>query len=145
MNKFKEILGKIKSNKLLLLTIGFIFIIVVFFSYFYDIGLNSKYFVKKDFSQAFLLRQTGNCEEFVKYINKDWANWVSRCYEEKNNINDTIPINSFAVKQITINSNRSFLQVEIKRINTDFKEYSYIVNYEMVRSRGGWLIDKFIQ
>ena len=137
--KLKEVF---KKNKSLSFTIGFVFIVlVVFFTYFYDIGLNSKYFVKKDFSQAFLLRQTGNCEEFVKYINKDWANWVSRCYEEKGN-NDAAPINTFTIKEVTVNGNRSFLQVEIKRNDVDFKEYSYMVNYEMVRSKGGWLIDQ---
>ena len=141
-------IGKIKENKLLLTIFGVIvFGLLVFFLYFYDIGLNSKYFVRKDFSKAFLLRQTGNCEEFVKYINQDWANWVSRCYGEKNRVLPS-QIKSFEVKQITTNGGRSFLQVEIQRDSPRLEillkdELSpYVVNYEMKRINGRWLIDQ---
>jgi hypothetical protein len=143
MNKIFE---KIKTRKRLSVSMGFVvFFILIFFTFFYDIGFNSKYFIKKDFSQAFLLRQTGNCEEFVKYLNKDWANWVSRCYEEKEVKNDKVPIKDFAVKKITINGDRSFLQVEIHRDNIiKSSELEYIVNYEMLRIKGRWFIDQQI-
>ncbi len=130
---------KIKENKLSSLIIGLVVLgILIFFTFFYDIGLNSKYFVQRDFSKAFLLRKTGNCEEFIKYINQDWYKWISRCYEEKNREN-TYSIKEFKVKDVTINGNRSFLQVELKREKDD-----YLVNYEMKRIRGKWFIDQQI-
>jgi len=131
-----EVYKKIVKNKLsLVITIIFL-VLLAFFTSFYDIGLNSKYFVKKDFTEAFLLRQTGDCEEFVKYLNQDWANWDLRCYQEKSSVNS---IKNFKIKNITINGARSFLQVELLR-NKD----SYVVNYEMVRSKGRWFIDQRI-
>lgn len=138
MKTIKDILIKFSNNELLLCVTGLVlFVILIFFTFFYDIGLNGKYFVKRDFSRAFLLRQTGNCEEFIKYVNQDWYRWISACYEEKRNTNFGHPIKEFKVKEITINGDRSFLQVELKR-----EEDDYVVNYEMKRIRGKWFIDQ---
>lgn len=127
----------------LLLPLVVIFLLAMFFV---DVGINNSYYIKRDFNKAFLYRTTGNCEAFVKYINKDQDSWRSKCEEEKLTKSGQQPIKSFKIVRIShdLLSDKSFLQVEIvRRVGLD-KDSSYVVNYEMRRIGILWKIDQEI-
>jgi len=134
-----------KTNKYLLiygiivLVMMLIFVLVA--SFIVDFGINSKFFIRKDFNQAFLYRTTGDCDAFASYLNRDVEEWKERCKREKNH--DEKPIRDFTIQNISHNfgSDRAFLQVELKR-NIEGKDYSYSVNYEMKKVRFNWKIDQ---
>ena len=109
--------------------------------FFIDVGINSKFFIERDFNQAFKYRLTGDCDSFVDYINKDKENWKERCKKERKNENP--PIENFQIKNIShkFGSNRAFLQVEITR-NIFGKDHTYSVNYEMRKIGISWKIDQ---
>lgn len=112
-------------------------IIVIFFLFFYDIGVNSTFFVKKDFTSAFLFRKTGNCDGFATYVEVDQYKWLEKCLEEKNNESSTLPIKKFKITEVTISGNKAYLQVELQR-----GKDAYYVNYQMIRSYGKWFINQ---
>lgn len=131
----------------------FIIVFASLFSglFFYDIGLNSKYFIRRAFQDAFLARQTGNCEKFRSYNLHDVDAWFERCIDERDL--DKPPIQSFSIKEITIKGSGAFLQVELQRdtysiavrLATDghkIPEGGYLVHYRMKRINGGWFIDQ---
>jgi len=63
----------------------------------------------------------------------------------KNRVDQYLSIKNFEVKQISIKGSKSFLQVEIQRDNIIKSDgIDYIVNYEMIRIKGRWLIDQLI-
>jgi len=122
-------------------------LVTLYFLFIFDIGLNSKYFVKRDFTKAFLLRQTGDCYEFKKYILPEKAEgWVKRCEEEKDR--EGSPIKNFSIKNFTKRSNEAFLQVELTRdirntASLELEKYQlealrspYVVNYSLVKGSG---------
>ncbi|MFH1968455.1 MAG: hypothetical protein ABIJ84_03655 [bacterium] len=110
-----------KKNKVVLtiiLATVFAFVLVGFFII--DLGINSKFFIKKDFNQAFLYRTTGDCDAFTYYLNSDIESWKERCQKEKNH--DKEPIRDFSIQKVSHNfgNDRAFLQVELKRNNYSF-------------------------
>ena len=139
---------KMKKNwRIILIVLGFLILMVLYFLFVFDIGLNSKYFAKKDFNNAFLARQTGNCNIFKDYVSEQYREiWYKRCINEKGRIDNQFPIKTFTIKNITINQSKAFLQVEIERdidiaaraiiekeLGRKF-EAIYTLNYDMQRT-----------
>jgi len=124
---------KIKKNKIVIFSIIVIIFIIPYFLFILDIGINSKYFIRKDFNNAFLSRKTGNCSVFKKYIIRDVEKWGERCIKEKDREYPLIKL--FSIKEITINKNLAFLQTELERDSE-----SYLVTYNMQRTNK----DKFL-
>jgi len=132
-----------KINKPIIFTIFIILSSFIFIGLFFiDIGINSKYFIKKNFNQAFQYRSTGDCNSFADYLNRDTEDWRSTCEKEKTD-KSSRPIRRFTIQNIShkIGSNRAFLQVELTR-NIEGKDYSYSVNYEMRKIGLIWKIDQ---
>ena len=102
-----------------------------------DIGINSKFFIKKDFNQAFQHRTTGDCASFADYLYRDAEKWYSTCEKEK--ARNAEPIRNFTIQNIShkSGSDRAFLQVELTR-NKD----TYSVNYEMKKTGLKWKINQ---
>lgn len=104
-----------KPWKIILIVVVSVFLVLsgMYFLFIFDIGLNSKYFVKRDFTKAFLARKTGDCYFFVQYIYSDKDKWYETCIKEKNQ--ETAPIINFVIKDMTIRGNEAFLNVELQR------------------------------
>ena len=142
------------KKKHVFLSLGIIFTsLLVSFGFIYDIGLNSSYFIKRDFATAFIARQTGDCETFQSYHLQEAGEWLARCINERNR-EDVYPIKSFKLKNINIRGNEAFLQVEIERDNYrvttqlaikghQLPEGGYLVNYQMKRLNGRWFFNQF--
>ena len=133
----------LKNNKKLFyrwgLTIVAIFALLGYFLLVLDINLNSKYFVKRDFSNAFYARITGNCNEFGKHFIEEYANdWIERCFKEKRR-EDMVPIDKYKIKNISFGDDKAFLQVELTRTNISEGAYTYTINYEMERAEEKYL------
>lgn len=110
-----------------------------------DIGINSEFYIKRDFDQAFQYRMTGDCIIFGNYIyqaegtwteNKD--KWIEACENEKNSIS----IRKFKVTAIThqLWSDTAFLQAEVTRNSANKDGYTYAVSYKMKKSGLIWKI-----
>jgi len=132
-----------KNKRITIVFWGFFVFAMLFFLgyilFILDIGLNSKYFAKRDFNTAFHARTTGNCDKFITYIVQEYKDeWLDRCLEEKNR-NAAVPIDQYEVKSISQNDNRAFLQVELARTSASEGTFTYTVNYEMVRGEGKFL------
>ncbi len=134
-------------KKHLTLIIAGIFILTGLF--FIDIGINSKFFIKKHFNQAFQYRVTGDCSSFGKYIyqpKRTWTinkrKWIERCDDEKSGKKEAI--NKFQILAIThkFGGNEAFLQVELAR---NYESNSYAVVYEMKKSGFIWKITNEIK
>lgn len=138
-----------KSSRVLVVAVAaFLILDVLYFLFVFDIGVNSKFFVKRDFSNAFLARTTGNCNHFKDYVNPDYQDqWGERCIAEKDR---ALPsIKNFSIKSIMVNGGSAFLKVELERdptIETELKVEDqwrlesiskYEVNYDMRRSNSG--------
>jgi len=132
-----------KKWKSILFTLVVASLMLSYFLFVFDISLNSKYFVKRDFSKAFLYRKTGNCALFKTYLIEDAGSWEQKCLEEKRL--DSPPIKDFYIKDITITQDSAFLQVALSRSSTgeikalelkgeikDYEDY-YFLNYVMKR------------
>ena len=106
-----------------------------------DIGINSKFFIKRDFNQAFQYRITGDCASFTDYLCRDIEKWNSTCEKEKTHSAE--PIRNFTIQNIShkFGSDRAFLQVELTR-NYKGKEDMYSVNYEMKKVGLKWKINQ---
>jgi len=142
---------KIKKNwkNLSLLTL-FIVIVVLYFLFVFDIGINSSYFIKRDFNTAFLARKTGNCNLFKEYMYTDKDKWGEQCIQEKDTKFPSIK--EFSIKEITINGDSAFLQVNLKRdippatsLNLSKEqiqivENGYMVNYDLIRDNSSKFI-----
>jgi len=135
---------KIKKNwKFFSCILGILTLMILYFLFVYDIGINSAYFIKRDFQNAFLARKTGNCDLFKEYIYTDKDKWGERCIKEKDG--DDAPIKEFIIKDITIKKDHAFLQVHLKRdirhpamlkLNPqqmEFIERGYVVNYDLIK------------
>lgn len=132
----KKILPPLITTLLLIIILG------LYFSFIFDIGINSKYFVKRDFTNAFLARKTGDCTVFKGYIYTERDKWGERCIAEKNI--DNPPIEEFNIKDITVHENLAFLQVELKRgvvpligelskETIELIQKGYVVNYDLMK------------
>jgi len=131
-----------KLNKPFILDIGITVLVLVLAGLFLvSIGINSKFFIKKQFNQAFEYRSTGDCNSFANYLYQDVDEWRSTCEKEK--AHDAEPIRHFTVQNISheFGSGRAFLQVELTR-NAKGKDYTYSVNYEMKKDGLKWKIDQ---
>lgn len=105
---------------------------------FLDIGINSSFQAKSDFTSSFKARQTGNCDEFVKWVSDEFnEGWKNRCIEEKNRNHAAIV--SFEIQNIQVSGDKAFLLVELQRSNIIKQKIEpYSVNYELIRYRKGW-------
>jgi hypothetical protein len=122
------------SGLIILLVLVFVGLFLV------DIGINSKFFIKKHFNQAFQYRLTGDCVSFVEYIYQDKGKWNDRCEKEKSREKE--PIRKFDVLTVThkFTSDKAFLQVELTRNIKDKEAYTYSASYEMKKSGLIWRI-----
>jgi len=104
------------------------------------IKMNSKFFIKRDFIQAFRYRVTGDCSAFIEYIYQDNDKWNERCKKEKSRENE--PIRKFEIQTVThkFGSDKAFLQAELTRNATNKEDYTYSASYEMKRSDFKWKI-----
>ncbi len=130
---------KWKIISLIILVIG----IALYFLFVFDIGINSSYFIKRDFNTAFLARETGNCNLFKEYISTDKDKWGERCIQEKDG--ESPQIKEFSIEKITINGGSAFLRVNLKRdilaaislnLNkeqTEIIEKGYLANYDLIK------------
>jgi hypothetical protein len=148
MLKFLKIkfMNKLIKKHLALIIAGIFLLTGLFFI---DIGINSKFFIKKHFNQALKYRVTGNCTSFGKYIyqpKNTWtinkSKWVEKCNDEKSGKEQAI--NKFQILAIThkFGSNEAFLQVELAR---NYVNNSYAVVYEMKKSGLTWKITNEIK
>lgn len=123
---------KIKKYWWIILIVVFIILVVLYFSFILDIGINSKYFIKKDFIAALTNRKTGNCTAFKSYLLKDIEEWGKRCIDE-NNL-DNPQIKEFSIRDISINGDSAFLQIDLERSPTAqmrlLKATGELKNYE---------------
>lgn len=128
---------KLNTYSIVGITISFL-IFVRFFLI--DIGINSKFFIKKHFSEAFQYRMTGDCASFVEYVYQDHEEWNERCEEEKSNEKE--PLRKFEVQTVThkFGSDKAFLQAELTRNIKSKENYSYSANYEMKKIGLNWKI-----
>ncbi len=134
-----------KFKKLIIVFVVVLIIASVFIMLFlFDVGINSKFFIGRDFNSAFQYRISGDCAAFSTYFNRDNDAWKNTCEKEKNH--DSIePIRNFKIQNIShkFGSDRAFLQIELTRFNdVDNKDYSYSVNYEMSKIGFIWKIDQ---
>jgi hypothetical protein len=139
-----------KNWRIIFIVSAFLVLMALYFLFIFDIGLNSKYFVKRDFNTAFLARKTGNCNLFKEYVYTDKEKWGEQCIQEKDQ--EKPPIKEFFIKEITIDGNRAFLQVNLKREilpkfafelskeQIEIIEKGYMVNYDLIRDNS----DRFI-
>ncbi len=106
-----------------------------------DIGINSKFFIKRDFNQAFQYRTAGDCVSFTDCLYRDVEKWNSTCEKEK--AYDAEPIRNFTIQNIShkFGSDRAFLQVELTR-NYEGKDDVYSINYEMKKVGLKWKINQ---
>lgn len=123
-----------KQNKQTILILALLLLATLYFGFILDIGLNSKYFVKRDFNKAFLARKTGDCDTFITYIINDIDSWRQRCINEKDRaprsfVGRHTPISNFEIVDITTKKNTAFVQAELTR-----DEDPYHVNYDMERT-----------
>jgi len=102
-----------------------------------DIYINRAHLAKKNFSQAFEARMTGNCETFYEFITKDVEGWKTKCSAEKSLTAD--PFYGFKVLNATVRGDRAFIQAEL--IRGAYKD-TYPVTYEMKLMDGRWYINQ---
>lgn len=129
------------NNKFFLAAVLIIFGFLLFGVFVVDLGINSKYFIRKDFNNAFNYRVTGDCEAFVRFVNRDTENWRKDCESEKGN--QIEKIRNFKIQAISYNfgSDRAFLQVELSR-RSGASDSAYSVNYELKKVGLSWKIDQ---
>jgi len=140
----------LQQNLRLILSVAILAIPILYVTLVLDIGINSKYFIKRDFNRAFLARKTGNCELFKSYIHNEKDKWGERCVNEKDG--KSIPIAEFSIKEVTVNGKDAFTQVQLLRdISPSIKiklteaqieavKEGYLVNYDLTRDNS----DKFL-
>ena len=129
-------------DKSFILGVGAAILISIFAGLFLiDIGINSKFFIKRDFNQAFQYRTAGDCASFTDYLYRDVEKWNSTCEKEK--AHSAKPIRNFTIQNIShrFGSDRAFLQVELTR-NYEDKDEMYSVNYEMKKVGLKWKINQ---
>ena len=68
----------INFKKILIILIPILLFILIG-SFVIDLGINSKFFIKRDFNQAFTYRVTGDCDAFINYLSSDIEKWKERC------------------------------------------------------------------
>lgn len=142
--------GKQKSNKKrsiwIIVVIFFLLIIFVCCLFLVDVGINSKYFIKRDFNNALEYRMTGDCAKFIEYLERDVDKWEDRCNKEK--LIEKPPIRYYKVQNISheIGSDRAFLQAELTRTSVETgDDHTYSVSYEMKKDGLMWKIDQEIK
>ena len=120
-------------------------LIIVVGSFFIDFGLNSKYFIKRDFSRAMDYRLVGDCESFKSYT-ADAEDWFERCEKEKQDGLKN-PLKDFEIKKVShkLFSDKAFLQVELNRPKAGQPDYLYIANYDMTKDGLIWKISQDIE
>lgn len=130
------------TKRSIIIVSALVLVFILIGSFIIDLGINSKYFIRKSFGSAFMYRITGDCDAFAEYLSRDTEDWKKRCEEEKGQVKQEI--RNFKVQNISYNfgSNRAFLQVELTRNKSDMTEYSYSVNYEMKKYGFTWKIDQ---
>ncbi len=102
--------------------------LAIVFSYFLfvlDVGLNSTYFVERDFNRAFRARMAGNCTLFSEYIAAHQTEWTTRCEGKMD------AIENFSITGISVDKNKAFVGAVLKR-GVDTR-----ARYEMVRDITG--------
>ncbi len=130
------------NKRLIIIVSALVLFFILIGSFVIDLGINSKFFIKKHFENAFTYRVTGDCDAFAKYLSRDIDDWKKRCGEEKDN--NLQEIRNFKIQNISYNfgSDRAFVQVELTSNKSDMAEYSYSVNYEMRKCGFTWKIDQ---
>ena len=134
-------------NKRKVISIAMTLILALYFGLVLDIGLNTKYFIKRDLGNALLARKTGNCDLFKSYIYNDIDKWGERCIQEKDG--DSAKINEFIIEDITVNGRDAFVEVRLKRdilpaLRLDLTEAQldalaegYSINYDLIKDNSG--------
>ena len=131
----------VREYRFLLIFVAIILVLVLFV---FDIGINSNYFIRRNFNNAFMLRVTGDCQAFREYTNVSQDAWLQRCESEKKR--STMPIKSFHVLRISHSffSNKAFIQVELTKDNIETgKVLTYTASYDLKKVGMTWKINDF--
>ena len=127
-----------KPNKPFIIGIAVAFLVLVFASLFLiDIGINSKFFIEKDFKTAFEYLVTGDCKSFNNYLYKDgYEDWCEKLHDI-----DGAKIKSFEIQNLShkFGSDNAFLNVELTVVS-EGKEKTFIMNRQMQKVNFRWKI-----
>ncbi|MEX0621815.1 MAG: hypothetical protein WD187_02395 [Candidatus Woykebacteria bacterium] len=143
IEKLKLVLiGKTLFDRIMILLLVIVLaVFALYFGFLADVGTHSRYFARRDFNNAFAARQTGNCDLFESYMVNDQDKWNDRCVEESKSVDEKASIESFSIENITVNGNKAFLQVKLKRdlFGVELEEgkkldLDYTANYTMEKT-----------
>jgi hypothetical protein len=102
-----------KFNRPLILGIAVVFLALVFIGLFLvDIGINSKFFIKRNFTKAYEYLYTGDCDSYNKYLYENSKK--NTCEELK--ANKEVDLKDFKILYATHDkffSDRAFLLVKM--------------------------------
>ncbi len=124
-----------KKSIIFIISIVLCIIIILFFLI--EIGIGSKFFIKRDFTTAAEYLLTGDCESFNKYM-ATWSRSTKIC--------KVISEQNYKIKKIeilnishTVTSNIAFLQLEYT-FSENGKERKIISNGKMQKKYFTWKI-----
>lgn len=138
-------IGQWFMRKWVILFMVLLIVLTFLFTFFIDIGLNSKYFIKRDVNMMFTYRVTGDCDSFLNYIysrDDQWEGWMDICEKEKSNA--VRPIEKFTIVNIShrFGSDKAFVQVLHTRSFNDMRTYTYSKKYELIKDGLTWKINQ---
>ncbi len=129
-----------KFIKPFILGIGLVILGFVFAGLFLiDIGINSKFFIKKDFETAFEYLLTRDCISFNNYLYSGGdENWCKGLHDI-----DGAQIKSFEIQNLSykFGSNQAFLNIQITAM-AEGEEKIFMMNLQMKKVGLKWKIDK---
>jgi hypothetical protein len=136
-------LAKLGKNAKISIVFCSIIILFVLSLFVFDVGINSKYYITRDFSEAFGARMSGNCDKFIESVAQDSDGWKKLCLKEKNK--EAPAINKYTIKEVSISGDKAFVQVELERdlylLNlqmkannrAEIKDTNYVTSYELIQ------------
>lgn len=126
------------SSKYLTLGIGAVLLVVIFTgSFLVDVGINSNFFIKKDFNSAFGFLLSGDCVSFNNYLYSGGdENYCKKVLEYKD-----AKLKSFTILNLShaLGSDEAFLNIQLKYI-TNGIEKTDIIHQQMRKVGYSWKI-----
>jgi hypothetical protein len=140
-NRRKNFKEFIKSEKKLFFIFTFVFLATFVVSFFVvDVGVNSKFFIRRDFNKAMNYLVAGDCESYKRYFYNGNDNGLC---EKKF---ESVKIQSIIARVITHNfgSDTAFLQAELSVISTKSgKEVAMPFRFKMKKDWFAWKIEEW--
>ncbi len=143
MKEYKKCWNQLRPTTQVFVTVGII-VICIFSWRTFDVGINSSFHIRQNFTSAFEARMSGNCHEFKKWVEDKYGNqWFDRCIKERERSDEKSPIVSFEIQQVSVNGNDAYILAKLTRADDP-----YSVNYQLHRKRWGlssvWKINQSI-